>query len=72
MSPEQATGFTIEYYASDELKATDSHPGPLSKTEAQAIIGMIKHLFLGVDCARVLDASGQEINVIRAPVSPIQ
>jgi hypothetical protein len=68
MSNEPAMHFVIEYYAGDELKVTDNLDGPLKKAESEAVIGMIRHLYSGVDCARILDPSGQEVNSFRAPL----
>jgi hypothetical protein len=60
--------FTIEYYALGALRATDIHAGPLRKAEYQALAGMIRHLYSGVDRARILDTEGREVNALHAPV----
>jgi hypothetical protein len=67
MSSEQDSAFTIEYYALDGLRATEQVLGRQRKAENQALIGMIRHLYSGVDRARVLDATGREINAFLLP-----
>lgn len=67
MSSEQHFAFTIEYYALDGLRATEQVLGRQRKAENQALIGMIRHLYSGVDRARILDTAGQEINALRLP-----
>ena len=70
MSAEHTPGYRIEYYAADELRSSDDHPGPLHKTEGWAINGMIKYLFSGVDRARILDGSGHEVHELCIAAQP--
>jgi hypothetical protein len=65
MSADYSAGYRIEYYAADELRSSDDHPGPLHKTESWAINGMIKYLFSSVVQALILDGLGEEVNEFR-------
>jgi hypothetical protein len=67
MSSNGNSTFTIEYYGLDGLKATEQVTGRQRKAESQALIGMIRHLYSGVDRARILDVSGREINALLLP-----
>ena len=61
--------FKIEYQAGDRLIASEAFFGPISKAEHRAILGLIRHLFSGVDQARIVDVAGVEVKVIR-PIPP--
>jgi hypothetical protein len=59
--------FAIEYYSDNAIIATSSHPGPAHKAEAEALIGLIRHLTTGVQFARVLDPDGNEVKTLHMP-----
>lgn len=63
----EATNFSIEYCAKGHIHSGETHSGPFQQVENLALLGLIRHLYSGVDRARIRDAAGTEVKVLLVP-----
>jgi hypothetical protein len=59
--------FEIQYHGKGLLIQAESYSGTLANAEGKALLGLIKHLYAGVEEARILDADGGLLSRIDVP-----
>lgn len=63
----EATNFSIKYCAKGHIHSGETDSGPFQQVENLALLGLIRHLYSGVDRARIRDAAGTEVKVLLVP-----